>query len=541
MVPNTISKFYTNPRSCQLTTADEDAKVYWLLPSFLIYALAFGGVIVPKLELILALRCKEYLANEELMNPTHHNHTAIMYGGENNECRIPEVQQLVSNFMLYASLVGGILSAITSPKLGALSDRYGRTRMMACTSIGMVIGEIITIIAATYPETVSVWWILLGYACDGFCGSFTAGMAITNAYASDCTAPSRRSVAFAYFQGCLFTGIAFGPIISGYIVKYTGSLISIFYVVLIAHSLFLFTLLAVIPESLTKERQMAAREKSLSVGKAEVAARKQRDADALTYWGVDWIQVITNVKNVYGLFTPLSILWPTGEGTNTAVRRNLVFLAAVDTTMFGVAMGSMSITIIYCKYMYGWDTLQSSVFISSVNISRVSCLLILLPVVTRLVRGKPGSRVQQNTGCDQLDLWSIRTALIFDISGYIGYTLSRSGNVMILSGVLAAVGGIGSPTLQSSLTKHVPEDRTGQLLGAVGLLHALARIVSPVIFNTIYTHTVATFPQTVFICLAATFGIGFVLSWFIRPNGEHSCHVQESFLEQSTDHTSSTF
>ena len=433
--------------------------------------------------------------------------------------------------MLYASLVGGILSAITSPKLGALSDRYGRTRMMACTSVGMVIGEILTIVAATYPETVSVWWILVGYACDGFCGSFTAGMAITNAYASDCTAPTRRSVAFAYFQGCLFTGIAFGPILSGYIVKYTGSLISIFYVVLVAHSFFLFTLLAIIPESLTKERQMAAREKSISVGKAEVAARKQRVADAaLTYWGVDWVQVVANLQNGYGLFTPLSILWatwPTVEGTNTAVRRNLVLLAAVDTIMFGVAMGSMSITIIYCKYMYGWDTLQSSVFISSVNISRVSCLLILLPLATRLVRGKPGSRVQKNTGCDQLDLWSIRTALIFDIAGYIGYTLSRSGNLMILSGVLAAVGGIGSPTLQSSLTKHVPEDRTGQLLGAIGLLHALARVVSPVIFNTIYSKTVGTFPQTVFICLASTFGIAFVLSWFIRPNGK----ILPSFVE----------
>ena len=458
------------------------------------------------------------------MHPTV-NHTAIIVGQDNGECpKIPEVQALTSNFMLYASLIGGILSAITSPKLGAFSDRYGRTRMMACTSIGMLIGEVLTIIAATFPDTVSVYWILVGYACDGFCGSFTAGMAITNAYASDCTAPSRRSVAFAYFQGCLFTGIAFGPIISGYIVKSTGSLVSIFYVVLVAHVFFVSTLLFIIPESLTKERQLAAREKAVFVGKSEAMERERRSALAVTSAGVDWIQLGKNLKNGYGLFTPLSILWPTGEGTNSAVRRNLVFLAAVDTTMFGVSMGSMSIIIIYSKYMFGWDTLQSSIFISSVNISRVSCLLILLPLVTRLVRGKPRSLPQANTGCDQLDLWSIRTALVFDITGYIGYTLVRSGNVFIASGILAAVGGIGSPTLQSSLTKHVPPERTGQLLGAIGLLHALARVVSPVVFNTIYSRTVKTFPQTVFVCLASTFGVGFILSWFIRPHGKSSIY-----------------
>ena len=507
-------------------------QVLWLLPSFLVYALAFGGVIVPKLDLILSLVCNDYLANEALMHPTK-NHTAIVFGEDNEECRIPQVQALVANFMLYASLITGILSAITSPKMGALSDRYGRTRMMACTGIGMIFAEILTIVAATYPETVSVYWILVGYACDGLCGSFTAGMAITNAYASDCTAPSRRSVAFAYFQGCLFTGIAFGPIISGYIVKYTGSLISIFYVVLVAHGFFISTLVFIIPESLTKERQMAAREKAVFVGKTQALERERLSALTLAGKGIDWAQLGLNAMNGYGLFTPLTILWPTGEGTNTAVRRNLAFLAAVDTIMFGVAMGAMSIIIIYSKYVFGWDTLQASVFVSSVNISRVSCLLILLPLITRLVRGKPGSRAQANKGCDQLDLWSIRTALVFDISGYIGYTLARSGNVFIASGILAAVGGIGSPTLQSSLTKHVPPDRTGQLLGAIGLLHAMARVVGPVIFNTIYAHTVDTFPQTVFICLASTFGVAFILSWFIRPHGEF-LGVENSILSSCT-------
>jgi hypothetical protein len=57
------------------------------------------------------------------------------------------------------------------------------------------------------------------------------------------------------------------------------------------------------------------------------------------------------------------------------------------------------------------------------------------------------------------------------------------------------------------------------MLGATGLLHALARIVAPTIFNLIYSLTVATLPQTVFVALAVTFGAAFLASLLIRPHG----------------------
>jgi len=144
--------------------------------------------------------------------------------------------------------------------------------------------------------------------------------------------------------------------------------------------------------------------------------------------------------------------------------------------------------------------------------------MVLLPIATRLVRGSNGTSKQRNTGSDQFDLYVIRVAVLFDMAGFLGYTLARTGSAFILSGALASAGGIGSPTLGSALTKHVPPERTGQLLGAVGLLHALGRIIGPVIFNAIYYATVDKFRQTVFICLTTTFGLAFICSLFIRPH-----------------------
>lgn len=423
-------------------------------------------------------------------------------GADNPQCQIPEVQALVSKFTLYANLIAGILSAIASPKLGALSDRYGRRRIIAISTMGMLIGEIITIITATYPDTFSVEWLLLGYALDGLCGSFTAAMALTHSYAADCTPPAKRNVTFGYFHGVLFTGIALGPVLAGYIIKATGQLLTIFYIALACHLIFVSFLLFVIPESLSKERQMAAREKH----RIKMEGRPRRS-------------FISALKSA-NLLAPLEILYPTGEGSNSVLRRNLIFLAAVDTTVFGVAMGSMTVVVIYSEYMFGWGNFESSIFVSIVNTCRVTVLVIIVPLVTKFIRGRKGSVPQRNSGCDGLDLAIIRTAIVFDILGYIGFATARTGSLLILSGAIAAVGGMGSPTLQSSLTKHVPPDRIGQLLGATGLLHALARVVAPTVFNLIYALTVGKFTQTVFVCLAATFGVAFILSWFVKPHGK---------------------
>ena len=463
-----------------------------------------------KINIILSLICRNYLDDCATKNHTFHI-MPVLIGSDNPQCQIPEVQALVSKFTLYGSLISGILSAITSPKLGALSDKYGRTRMICLSTLGMLINEAIFIVVATYPDTFSVNWLLLGYFFDGVGGSFIAAMAISYAYASDCTPPNRRNVVFGYYQGCLFGGIALGPFLGGSIVRATGNILSVFYFALASHFLFLLNLLLIVPESVSEERQRASREKN----KSAVTGADTHLSIFSQAW--DQLQPILKVSN---LLAPLSILWPTGPGTKPALRRNLFFLAAVDTTTFGVAMGAMTVILIYSEFMFGWGNYETNVFMSVVNICRLVVLLVFLPLINRILRGPPSSRIQNATGCDSIDLGIIRVAILFDVIGYVGYSTVRTGSLFMASGALASLGGLASPTLQSALTKHVPPDRTGQILGAMGLLHASARVLSPVIFNLIYAETVGKFTQTVFVCLAATWGLAFVFALCIRPNGE---------------------
>lgn len=481
-------------------------QIFWLLPPFLLFTLAFGAIIVPKLNLIMDLVCDQYYASspDPISGP-------MDPGQQPDRCQTDAVSSRSSLFLLYGNLCSGILAAITSPKLGALSDRYGRKRLLVCTTMGALAGEVLTILAAKFPETVHVNWILVGYALDGLAGSFIVGMALAHSYATDCTSPQKRNVAFGYFHACLFTGIAVGPVLSGYVIswreKYVGkteAVLLIFYLALACHAFFIIFLTVAVPESLSKDRQEAARRRHRE--------EKERNGGL----DPDWIDQLRSIN----LLEPLKVLWPTGPGTSSALRRNLILLAATDTIMFGVAMGAMGVVVVYTRRQFGWQELESGRFVSIVNTARVFALLVALPVVTRLVRGKHGTRNQRNSGSDVFDLSIIRIAVFFDTLGYLGYTLSRDGNLFILSGAVAALGGIGSPAIGSALTKHVPPDRVGQLLGATGLLHAFARVLGPTIFNGIYSATVGSFRQTVFVCLSVMFSIALLLSCLVKPHGK---------------------
>ena len=501
---------------------------------------------------IVDLVCRQYFADRQLPGEG-----PASLGSDNPQCNIPSVQREVATFTLVLSMLTGTLSALTAPKLGALSDRYGRKRLMVVASCGGVLNEIITILAARYPATVPYQWLVLGAFFDGVTGSFTAGSLLSHSYTSDCSPPSRRGVYIGYLHACLFTGLAFGPLLAGYFVKWTGALLSVFYVTLACHVFYIAFIYFVAPESLSRKRQRLAREKHLAERAAAADHLRAGLPDSLarlagprvagflsdTLGAGVWLPALLGANPL----APLRILAPRGPG-NRALRRNIILLAAVDTIIMSTAIGAGTVTVLYSEYMFDWGTLEASQFVSITSLVRVFVLMGILPAVTYIFRIRPMRKRQQqqqqhqqqqgvagpaapadqhvetNAGADVLDVWLLRVALLSDLIGLTGYAVVRTGGLFILSGVVAAVGGIGSSVTQSSITKHVPAERVGSLLGALGLLHALGRVVSPILFNGLYAATVESFPQAFFVLLTAIFGLAFIASLFVRPYRESSPH-----------------
>ncbi|KAB5532645.1 major facilitator superfamily domain-containing protein [Coniochaeta sp. 2T2.1] len=497
--------------------------VLWLLGPYALFTLAFGGSLVPKLNLIIDLVCNKYFGDRAASDPTL-IFTPVIPGGENPQCRIPEVQSQVSTFMLVLSVVIGLLSSYTAPKLGSLSDRYGRKHMMAICSAGGVAGEIIIILAAKFPDVIHYKWLILGAVIDGLSGSFTAGSVLSHSYTSDCTPPSKRSVAIGYLHACLFSGLAFGPLVAAYLVEKTGSLLSIFYITLGCHLVFILFVVVVLPESLSKKKQLIAREKHIK----EQRMPSEPPVVLAAYGNVPYAHQLDSglhfLKNL-SPFGPLKVLAPPGPG-NARLRRNLITLAAIDMVILGAAMSSGQVTILYSQYMFAWGTVESSRFVSLTSTVRFFVLMAIFPVVNYIFRTRPNARKrresgvpasEKNAGADGLDIWVLRTALVSDVVGITGYVFVRTAPLFVVCGVITAFGGLGSATIQSAITKHVPPQRVGQVLGAIGQLHALSRVFAPLLFNGLYAVTVKKFPQAFFVLLSGIFGIVLLASFLVRP------------------------
>lgn len=476
-----------------------------------------------------------------------------MPGGNNRQCFAPDVQKLVAKFSLVLSVTSGILSSLTAPKLGALSDRYGRKRLLIICSLGGIASETVTILAARHPQTIDYRWMILGSVFDGLTGSFTAGSVLSHAYASDCTPPSQRGVAIGYLHSCLFAGIAFGPLLAGYFVEWTGSLVSIFYVVLGCHLFFMLFIGFVTPESLSKKQQWLARVKyAQELQDAAIAAEAyvlESTSSPLNSRG-DPLSFLLSGITILAIkasnpFRPLRILFdPTdAKGTPQAdtrrarmLRRNLLTLALTDMVILGSAMSAGGIMVLYVEATFGWDNLESSRFMSMTSLVRVTALMGVLPAVNWVFRTRPLRKrkeelaraaaeggeeepKERNAGADTLDLWILRCALLSEVIGVAGYIFARSAPVFVASAVVASLGGLGSATIQAALSKHVPPERVGQLLGAIGLLHSLARVFGPMVFNQLYAATVETAPRAFFILLWSVFAGALGASFLVTPHG----------------------
>jgi MFS family permease len=353
-----------------------------------------------------------------------------------------------------------------------------------------------------------------------------------NSYVSDCSPPSKRGVSLGYLQACLFTGLALGPVIAGKLTLWTGSILTIFYVALGCHVAVILFFWFVVPESLSKKKRMAAQEKHLAEQETIQAALpssvERVFGTRLPVWiATDkfrtWLIILLGANPL----APLKMFVPSGR-QNRRLRRNLLLLGFIDTVIIASTLGAGTVLILYAKFIFNWGTWESSRFISLVSFFRVIVLLVLFPTVNYFFRIRPMRREQElngslhigekHSGADHLDVWLLRIALVCDLIGVMGYVFVRTEELFILSGICTAFGGLGSATIQATLTKQVPAEQVGSMLGAMGLLHALARVVAPIVFDGIYATTIESFPQTFVVVLASLFGLAVLASHFVRPH-----------------------
>lgn len=461
-----------------------------------------GAVAVPKLNVILALMCLQYDDKPDALTQTNSL-------GSDQICDSPAMHARMGQFMMYANIISSIGCAFSSPRMGALSDRYGRKPLLAFSALGLLFGDVISMIAGLYPHKIPVHLVLLEFAIGGITGSFVATMAIIQSYAADCSEEEARMTIFGRLHACIYLGVALGPVVGGVFVRKVGrgDMLSAFYAATLCHAGFILFVLCGIAESL---RHSARSKPSLSIPFADTPTPPSPSESS-------WL----SIRNIFG---PLAILRsPTASACPTS-RRNLPLLACVDGVAFGIQLGLASVLVLYSEFRFGWKTMEASLFVSITNASRAIVLTLILPAISHLAtrqRFAPTTSTDLNvrdrsTNALQFSIKMIRVAIFFDLLGHSGFAMASNGYLFIISGIVAAIGATVSPTAQSLMTTYVEAERIGELLGAVSLLHALARSLIPACLQLTYSLTVQTEPATVLWGGALLFGGILLLSFRIR-------------------------
>ena len=158
--------------------------------------------------------------------------------------------------------------------------------------------------------------------------------------------------------------------------------------------------------------------------------------------------------------------------------------------------------------------MTSGMFISIINIFRAIATIIFLPFFVRWIRR---NNTWPFSGSSDADLILIRIAIISDTVGYLGYGMAPNGIIFTFSGTVAALGSIGLASTEAFLTKQTDARRVGELMGALGLLQSLSRVLAPTVINLVYAGTVKAFPSMVFLGIAGFFMVMGGISVYISP------------------------
>ena len=161
---------------------------------------------------------------------------------------LPDSQIVVGMSTLMS--VFALCTFFAAPVFGALSDRFGRKRILIISLLGSFVGYVLFGIGG------ALWVLFLGRIIDGL----TAGNISTMfAYISDTTDPAERTKWFSYIGAASGIGFMIGPAFGGWLGAISISLP--FFVTAGLILLSMFCVMAFLPESLPEEK----RAKSISL------------------------------------------------------------------------------------------------------------------------------------------------------------------------------------------------------------------------------------------------------------------------------------
>ena len=326
----------------------------------------------------------------------------------------------------YVGLFGTVWAAMQflfSPVLGALSDKFGRRKVILLSCFGLGLDYVIMALAPTLA------WMFLGRVLSGITA---ASFATAGAYIADVTPPEKRAASYGMFGAAWGVGFIVGPAVGGLLgdwgVQWLGNpglriplwVAAVLTTINAAYGYF------ILPESLSEENR------------SPFSWRKANPLGSL--------KLLRSHADLLGLASVL-----------------LIYQLAHQVFP--------SVFVLYASHRYAWGPRTVGITLMVVGMAGV----VMQGFVVRRTAAVLGERRM------------LFIALSFGALGYLIYGLADSGWMFWSAIPVFALVGFFNPAIQGLMTRRVSPREQGQLQGANSSLMGIAGMVGPVMFASIFS------------------------------------------------------
>ncbi len=368
---------------------------------------------------------------------------------------------------VYTGLFGtvwALMQFLFSPLLGALSDQFGRRKVILLSCFGLGLDYILMALA---PNLI---WLFVGRVLSGITA---ASFSTAGAYIADVTPPEKRAASYGLFGAAWGIGFIVGPAVGGLLGDYGLQTFGVYglriplwvaaglTIVNAAYGFF------ILPESLAEENR------------SKFSWKKANPLGSL--------RLLRSHSELLGLAAIL-----------------LIYQLAHQVFP--------SVFVLYAGHRYAWGPRVVGVTLMVVGLASV----VMQGFVVRRTASILGERKMLFIG------------LVFGALGYLIYGVAPTGWLFWSAIPVFSFVGFFSPAIQGLMTQRVSASEQGQLQGANSSLMGIAGMAGPIMFTSIFSAAISqsapvNLPGAPFLVATALHVLAIVLAIVVLlrvPKGE---------------------
>jgi MFS transporter, DHA1 family, tetracycline resistance protein len=321
----------------------------------------------------------------------------------------------------------GFAQFFAAPLLGALSDRYGRRRVLLISQLGWGLDFLLIALAP------NLWIIFVARLLGGITG---AGFTVASAYVADVTTPEKRTQGMGMIGAMFGVGFIVGPMLGGVLGEYGVRVpfyaAAIVALVNVAYGFF------ILPESLPADKRT-------------VYTRQQLLAKS-------------------NPFTALAVLLRLPRAESGVSVATLVVAVALTN----LAQYMMHTTfVLFSTQRYGWSPQDNGI------------ALFIVGMIHAGVQGVLLGKLLKQFGNERLAIIAMMVAAV----EFVAFAFATQGWMMLTIIVIAFINSAAMPALMGLVSKNLASDEQGAKLGAISGLNAIMMVIAPLVATPIFAAT----------------------------------------------------